>query len=737
MKYLKKTLHFLGSLYFAIILILSTAIFVLAGTLLEASTESHLYASYFTYNNPFFIFLLWGFFVNILLSTLRRWPFKVNHIPFIITHIGLLMILGGSLTKSYKGVQGSMGIIEGGGSDEILVPNSYALSIDKKIPFTKSFVSLIPEAKLESPFPELRIEVLEFCPHCLETFEIWPESKGVADVLKSAEQAYIDSTLIHLKDSISEKTVFEGYLADMVDRDVPFAGGSIKLQLHFNFANPALKAEFALHEQKKLEGITVPLDGEHSLTNFNLSSPYLGALPFSVDIQRSPTLLFLKDSRNDTYLFSFDPFGRVHSQTFRKDNLTSLMEYDNGFGGYTVQANIPIHSRNCSRLDLEKIQIDAITHELKQSLATDTLLSPPLKLLKEACEKTGVDFADTCIAFLREWNYSHGWLHPNRSSPNDAVEKALAQVDWDAAPLQVKNGCILSSLIFQVIEEDLKNDRDLIATLTSLNWPLVNSLKTLKSTPGAFSPGETELILTHLVQQVFSAGHLVPEFNKDGISNTRLLSAYMRLHGIHWNSIEMPPRPAEENLAIESPIRIKHLSAAPLKKLEDNTPKISLKLSENGESENITLSFDRYGMGLKWPAMKGKYRLRFQPLFVKIPYRLRLRQARQINYPNSSQPYSYESDLIVTDSTTGQQIEKTISMNNVFETWDGYRFYLANIVPADEGAVKRVQIVVNYDPAKYWLTYPGCMLLVLGIILLFWFKKPGIISPSRPDKTRI
>ncbi|WP_039376566.1 hypothetical protein, partial [Parachlamydia acanthamoebae] len=56
----------------------------------------------------------------------------------------------------------------------------------------------------------------------------------------------------------------------------------------------------------------------------------------------------------------------------------------------------------------------------------------------------------------------------------------------------------------------------------------------------------------------------------------------------------------------------------------------------------------------------------------------------------------------------------------VYETWDGYRFYLANMTPATENSAKRVQIVVNYDPAKYILTYPGAIILSMGILLLFW-----------------
>ncbi|MBA3817208.1 MAG: cytochrome c biogenesis protein ResB, partial [Parachlamydiaceae bacterium] len=136
----------------------------------------------------------------------------------------------------------------------------------------------------------------------------------------------------------------------------------------------------------------------------------------------------------------------------------------------------------------------------------------------------------------------------------------------------------------------------------------------------------------------------------------------------------------------------------------------------------LSLGYDRFAQGLKWPILNGAYLLRFQPLFEEIPYNIRLRQAHQINYANSQQALSYESDIIVTDLRSGESFEKTISMNQVHETWDGYRFYLSNITSGDESSVKRIQIVVNHDPAKYWLTYPGAIILSLGIILLFWMK---------------
>ncbi|MFT5319573.1 MAG: hypothetical protein ACI8RA_002854 [Chlamydiales bacterium] len=157
-------------------------------------------------------------------------------------------------------------------------------------------------------------------------------------------------------------------------------------------------------------------------------------------------------------------------------------------------------------------------------------------------------------------------------------------------------------------------------------------------------------------------------------------------------------------------------------KIEDNIPKISLLVSEGAKKQLITLAYDPYGNGLKWPTLNGEYLFRFQPRFLEIPYHVRLRDTRQLNYASSMQAFSYESDIIITDKRNGESVEATLSMNNVYETWDGYRFYMANISPPNEVAAQRAQIIVNHDPGKYWLTYPGGCILTVGMVLLFWLR---------------
>ena len=146
-----------------------------------------------------------------------------------------------------------------------------------------------------------------------------------------------------------------------------------------------------------------------------------------------------------------------------------------------------------------------------------------------------------------------------------------------------------------------------------------------------------------------------------------------------------------------------------------------LEIQQGQEKQILNLAYDATATALKQPALHGAYAVRFQPMSLSLPYHIRLRQARQIPYPHSSQIYSYESDILISENNE-EPIAHTLSMNKVYETIDGYRFYLSGIGTSADQTIKRIQLIINHDPAKYFLTYPGALCVFLGILLLFWFK---------------
>jgi len=474
-----KLIRFLGSIYLAIFLISSTALFVIAGTVLESLTASHRYAAHFTYSNPLFKALLWGFFLNILISALLRWPFRQKHVPFLVTHLGLLMLLGGTLIKAYYGTQGSLLITEGSSSAELLLPDTYSIRLwarDKRseqYPLSQDLSLSVDKGKL----PEISIDLAAYAPHSQVSYESWIKRDQV--FIQGLKPFAVHPEPKGPPFPISSKVRLNGQVWDLM----------------------AFKTEESATLARKIYQQGLKISGE---------------APFKIEVAHSPTLLFL-DTPENVVLYTFDKKGHVQEELYPKSSPKAMAVYDQGYGGYFSFAKI-------------------------------------------------------------------------------------------------------------------------------------------------------------------------------------------------------------EKETFESLLQCRCLPQPPSQMLEENIPQITLRLRNSDNQDFITLPFERQATGLKWPVLKGQYLARFQPLLEKIPYRVRLRQAREIKYPHSTQPFSYESDLIFTELKTGRQIEKTISMNNVHETWDGYRFYLANITTGDLGSIKKVQIIVNRDPAKYWLTYPGAFFLSAGIFLLFWLR---------------
>ncbi len=753
MKIFSKLFHFLGSIYFAIGLIAIVALMAIAGTFMESLTESHRYAARFTYGHPAFNILLWCFFINILFSSLRRWPFKSKHIPFLITHFGLLMILAGALVKSSKGTQGTMGLLEGGSSDEVFVADTYELQVEQRDlyhhnRFHTQRIPLQTSSKEEILFehPTLQITLLEFIPHVTERYTTWikgdqafidglppfavheiidPDEAsplpislhhGNIDLLalrtdeieKIAQKVYLQGLTIQLTDRQSGKIVLSLPLNEVLQGTNP----NVTANLHFNFSSTTGFTDPLLVVRLAESELHIPLSGSNSLLNLNQTTPYLGTFPIAIDLKREATIALIEDRQGDVHLLAYDPHGRVHHELFPSDQLTTLVAYDQGFGGYAMQTDVPFPAFPDGREDKEKAHLRHLTDQLHQAMHYQAPLAPPLALLRKASERAGENFEKVLVDYLYFWDQSNQWLFPRDYLLPASVAKVMALLDWSSIPEEMQQGCEKACHFFDS-KEHLPADI------------------------------EPYLALKTLTQQMLLASDpsIVEEEPKTPLHQARLLSVYLRAYGLDLPHLLIPADENEmnqrlkavalsknpnqdltEKLHLECPLTLSFTACKEEKKLENNLPKVTLRVKTPQKTEIIVLAFDRYGSGLKWPSSDGHLLFRFQPQFEKLPFKVRLRDARQISYPHSGQPFSYESDLWITDKRSKETVEATLSMNHVHETWDGYRFYLANISPPNETAPQRAQIIVNHDPGKYLLTYPGAVFLSMGILLLFWLN---------------
>lgn len=604
----KRFYHFLGSAHCAILLISTSTIFVIIGTLLESLTESHLYASHFTYSNPVFRTLLWLFFVNILVSALRRWPFKWNHVPFLITHLGLLMILGGCFIKSYYGVQGTMVLLEGGSSQNILVADTYEVCVEKRDP-----TDLSGQIKVVKHYPLQR----------------------------------------HFTGAL------EPHLNRVYGNEMPFSDFDMSL------------IAYAPHSVQK---ISTWIKG--NLAYFS------GLKPFPV----SPWTQDLDQMQNPL------PIG---TQAFVNPNDVEPWRF------YAFRS--PNIAATVRRIYLENLFVQVIDNAT-QKVLLDTPLSTALghtNMFTAALVKPSLTFPSYqgSFSFLEEIV--------------DTFEGGSVFFDLDFKD----TGFLLRANIFLPVFK-MHEERVLFLDTARGSPPLFPVSIALKC------PKTIAVIQNDRGDDYFFA------FNHEGFVyhdffSSRGLDTIVAYGGGFGGYVAetLVAFPDGTFFCLECPLSFQITPTSPESKLEDNIPQLTLALTSYGNTEHLVLSYDREGMNFKQPALQGNFLFSFQPQVQTIPYRIKLCNARQINYPNTKQPYSYESDLIITDTRDNTVAEKTISMNNVHETADGYRFYLASISPGEKTVPQRVQLVINRDPAKYLLTYPGAVTVAIGIILLFWMKK--------------
>ncbi|NDG84836.1 MAG: hypothetical protein EBX52_07345, partial [Proteobacteria bacterium] len=109
---LEKIWNLLISLKLAVVVIATLALTLAVATVIESKADAKT-AQYFIYRAFWFYGVLAVLGLNILAVALSRLPWKKKHIPFLLAHAGILMILTGSWLTYVNGVDGSLQISEG------------------------------------------------------------------------------------------------------------------------------------------------------------------------------------------------------------------------------------------------------------------------------------------------------------------------------------------------------------------------------------------------------------------------------------------------------------------------------------------------------------------------------------------------------------------------------------------------------------------------------------------------
>ena len=120
--------EFFASLKLAVVLLAVLIIAAIAGTIYESSFDAKVARAY-VYGAPWFNLWLVLLAANLTASALSRWPWRKHHAAFLITHLGIITLLTGSLIGRIWGIEGTITLFKGESPTNRLVVDQHQLRV--------------------------------------------------------------------------------------------------------------------------------------------------------------------------------------------------------------------------------------------------------------------------------------------------------------------------------------------------------------------------------------------------------------------------------------------------------------------------------------------------------------------------------------------------------------------------------------------------------------------------------
>ena len=131
---------FFASLRLAVVLLAVLIIAAIAGTIYESSFDAKVARAYI-YGAPWFNVWLVLLGANLAVSALSRWPWKKHHVAFLITHLGIITLLIGSLIGRIFGTEGTMTLFKGDPPTNRLLVDEHQLRVRDTDGVVKGFAA--------------------------------------------------------------------------------------------------------------------------------------------------------------------------------------------------------------------------------------------------------------------------------------------------------------------------------------------------------------------------------------------------------------------------------------------------------------------------------------------------------------------------------------------------------------------------------------------------------------------
>lgn len=196
---------FFASVKLAIMLLVFMIAVLAAGTIIESYHGADA-AKITVYDSVWFSIFLILLAVNLAAAAFDRFPWKKKHIGFVITHLGIIVILGGSLVTQKTMVDGQMALAEGETQARITLPHPllYIYSPDERLDWlfhlSKRAFPWHGEERLkrptstgEAPLP-LAVRLISYYPHAVSTESIKPAESGPAAVKVTLKNSFLNQS---------------------------------------------------------------------------------------------------------------------------------------------------------------------------------------------------------------------------------------------------------------------------------------------------------------------------------------------------------------------------------------------------------------------------------------------------------------------------------------------------------------------------------------------------------------
>lgn len=724
--------HFISSVRFTLILLFLSILLVTVGTFYEGHTRSHTEALTL-YRHPIFASLLGGYFLNILTSALRRWPFKKHHIGFLITHLGLLMILAGQALKIEKGVQGHLLLQEGTEKDSYIDSEKVLLEVFKDSTdsgvshswvFDSSwghFQSRKLHCLLDKSNLSLDIQPLNHGKRELYCFWFGLGKWQIENELSSQELLQLPNHVFtgsnHLKNI--KETFEKAICIYFEDQQVPLNGQELTLQgisirATLETSNTALLPQSILINIDHLgEKASLSTESWRYFLNARLDHPWkcetdpLKTSPEGIFLKANPFLgLYqtLSTGKEDSehqisggfeHLFYLNEQGRWQESTHAAEASTQLLILKNGYGAWA---------------------------EFVEDDSTLQWSSKVLPYLDQDCfSKTGID------EIYQEWS-SKGGLGLLKTQSRSFKPF----IKWAQLSSEQKTALWLLHQLTQGV--DWSNETGLWKHLQDRLWPLASELKNVDPDFLQKHPTVHPNIwrLAQLIFQIKTLAPLVqtqvmPLLSEEG-SFFESYPVYTQtlawtLEGLHPCLLTLfEEHSPKKKLHLVSKAS-RYFTSSPGSEPDKELSTFNIEFREGEYKELLEIPVEKLDRGLAWPIFDGKYWIKASHPSYPIGYQIRLHRAFAEFYPGSLTPQNYHSEVSWKKTENDPSIYTNISMNKVMQLPCGYRFYLSSITPLQPTSARTALFTVNYDPYKNVLTYPGTLLVCLGSLILLIRKR--------------